>query len=378
MEFDEGGYIPISDRIEWQGIAPLCQPEPSTKVVAIRTDPDHADLLGTFWAALRSGERSQRVLDLSEEIILNYNSAHFSVWAWRWECLSFLAKLDTDEGVAAEVEMMRRVATDNPKNYQLWNHRRKFALHRGGDHAGGEMDFSAACLSYDQKNYHAWAHRQAILTAFGSQVVSLWADELAVTEKFLRQDLRNNSAWTQRFFILAKMPRGKVLLGTPQEVYDREIDFVIVKINLAPHNEAAWGYLRALLGSSSCSNQNESSREDQIHEHASLLPGAPSWALGFEARAQQLCYTILESDSMNVPALEFLADYYVGRAEILKSLMVSKGKKSGEENVFAKRSEALVAAREAAIELYSKLLVAEPSRTAFYNKRLRDITAVTN
>ncbi|KAL4517688.1 hypothetical protein Ndes2526A_g02072 [Nannochloris sp. 'desiccata'] len=256
MEFEEGGYIPISQRPEWQGITPLRQPEPSTKVVAIRTDPDHADLLGTFWAALSSGERSQRVLDLSEEIILNYNSAHFSVWAWRWECLLSLLKLDTDEGVTAELELMRRVATDNPKNYQLWNHRRKFALHRGGGHAGDEMEFSAACLAFDQKNYHAWAHRQAILTAFGSHVVSLWAEELAVTEKFLRQDLRNNSAWTQRFFILEKMPRGKVLLGTPQEVYDREVDFVIVKINLAPHNEAAWGYLRALLGSSSSSNQN--------------------------------------------------------------------------------------------------------------------------
>jgi len=376
MEFEEGGYIPISERPEWRGVSPLCQPEPSTRVVAIRTDPDHADLLGTFWAALNSGERSQRVLDLSEEIILNYNSAHFSVWAWRWECLLSLAKLDTDEGVTAEVELMRRVATDNPKNYQLWNHRRKFALHRGGDHAGHEMEFSAACLAFDQKNYHAWAHRQAILTAFGSHVVSLWAEELAVTEKFLRQDLRNNSAWTQRFFILEKMPREKVLLGTPQEVYDREVDFVIVKINLAPHNEAAWGYLRALLGSSTSPKQNLSSGENQFHQKVKLLPGAPSWALGFEARAQQLCYTILESDSTNVPALEFLADYYVGRGEILKS-MVSKGEKSEDEKVVVKRSEALVAAKEAAMELYSKLLIAEPSRTAFYNKRLRDIAALT-
>jgi protein farnesyltransferase/geranylgeranyltransferase type-1 subunit alpha len=365
MEFEEGGYIPITERPEWADVTPLRQPEASTKVVAIRTDPDHADLLGTFWAALNSGERSQRVLDLSEEIILNYNSAHFSVWAWRWECLLSLSKLDTEEGVIAETELMRRVATDNPKNYQLWNHRRKFGLYRGGEHAGHEMQFSAACLAYDAKNYHAWAHRQAILTAFGGQMTSLWSEELAVTEKFLREDLRNNSAWTQRFFILEKMPREKVLLGTPQELYDREVDFTSVKINLAPHNEAAWGYLRGILSSS-------------------VFPGAPSWALGFETRAYQLCKTILESDPTNVPALEFLADYYVGRTEILRGMVEVVDHQDGggdqTEGVAQKnkRSEALVAAREAAMELYSKLLIAEPSRAAFYNNRLKDITALTN
>jgi protein farnesyltransferase/geranylgeranyltransferase type-1 subunit alpha len=375
MEFEEGGYIPITERPEWSGVAPLRQPEPATEVVAICTDPDHADLLGIFWTALTSGERSQRVLDLSEEIILNYNSAHFSVWAWRWECLLSLHTLDSEDGVTAEIELMRRVATDNPKNYQLWNHRRKFALYRGGDHAGHEMEFAAACLAYDAKNYHAWAHRQAILTAFGAQITTLWLEELVVTERFLRDDLRNNSAWTERFFIVEKMPRDEVLLGTAREVYDREVDFVIVKINLAPHNEAAWGYLRALLGSnfSNFSSSSFSSAGGKKNDN-SRLPGAPAWALGFEQRAQQLCFTILESDSTNVPALEFLADYYVGRAEILTGMVADQGNDAVQGN---KRSEALVAAREAAMELYSKLLIAEPSRTAFYNKRLRDITALT-
>ena len=318
---------------------------------------------------MNSGEQSQRVLDLSEEIILNYNSAHFSVWAWRWECLLSLGILDTDEGVAAEIELLRRVATDNPKNYQLWNHRRKFGVHRGAEHAGHEMEFSAACLAYDAKNYHAWAHRQAILSAFGSQMPSLWAEELVVTEKFLREDLRNNSAWTQRYFILEKIPleQASMLLGSPQEVYNREVDFVIVKINLAPHNEAAWGYLRALLS------------PPGTKKKSFLLSGTPPTALGFELRARQLCASILENDPTNVPALEFLADFYVGRAEILIKMIKEKTREEKEEDavVVQRRFEALEAAREAAMELYSKLLIAEPSRAAFYHKRLRDITAMT-
>ena len=88
MEFEEEGYVPISERPEWQqNFTPLPQPPSSLEVVAIQSDQIHADLLAYFWAAMNAQERSHRVLALTEEIILFYNSAHFSVWAWRWECL---------------------------------------------------------------------------------------------------------------------------------------------------------------------------------------------------------------------------------------------------------------------------------------------------
>lgn len=71
-----------------------------------------------------------------------------------------------------------------------------------------EVAFSAACLQHDAKNYHAWAHRQAVLLALAgssggvcgapsaaqqAQARALWANELAFTERMLRQDVRNNS-----------------------------------------------------------------------------------------------------------------------------------------------------------------------------------------
>ena len=55
------------------------------------------------------------------------------------------------------------------------------------------MDFAADCLRVDAKNYHAWGHRLAMLQAF-----HLWRSELELTGLLLKDDLYNNSAWSQR------------------------------------------------------------------------------------------------------------------------------------------------------------------------------------
>lgn len=53
------------------------------------------------------------------------------------------------------------IAEGNCKNYQLWNHRRRCAMHMGADNAARELEFAAHFLEQDAKNYHIWAHRQA-------------------------------------------------------------------------------------------------------------------------------------------------------------------------------------------------------------------------
>jgi len=62
-----------------------------------------------------------------------------------------------------------------------------------------ELAFVRTVLSDsgDAKNYHAWGHRQWVLRTFGG-----WEAELAYVEELLQQDLRNNSAWNQRFYVL--------------------------------------------------------------------------------------------------------------------------------------------------------------------------------
>jgi protein farnesyltransferase/geranylgeranyltransferase type-1 subunit alpha len=56
---------------------------------------------------------------------------------------------------------------------------------------------TSEALDIDEKNYHAWAHRQVLVQMYGA-----WEQELAYVEAMINRDVRNNSAWNQRAFLL--------------------------------------------------------------------------------------------------------------------------------------------------------------------------------
>ena len=71
---------------------------------------------------------------------------------YRRECL-FAVGAD----LGAELDYMDSFSEDNPKNYQIWHHRRVIAEHsREGQR---EMAFTTTVFGVDAKNYHGWAHR---------------------------------------------------------------------------------------------------------------------------------------------------------------------------------------------------------------------------
>lgn len=50
----------------------------------------------------------------------------------------------------------------------------------------------------DSKNYHVWSYRQWLVRRFG-----LWEQgELEETARLIGEDVRNNSAWNHRFFVV--------------------------------------------------------------------------------------------------------------------------------------------------------------------------------
>lgn len=69
---------------------------------------------------------------------------------------------------------------------------------------------------------------------------SLFDKELAYIDKLLSSDVRNNSAWNQRFFVLKH-------LGLTREVVQREIHYAMNRIRLIKNNESSWNYLKGLL-----------------------------------------------------------------------------------------------------------------------------------
>lgn len=52
------------------------------------------------------------------------------------------------------------------------------------------------------------------------------------------EDVRNNSAWNQRYFVLDNTTKFE------PEIIEREVDFAISKILLVKGNESPWNYLR--------------------------------------------------------------------------------------------------------------------------------------
>lgn len=103
------------------------------------------------------------------------------------------------------------------------------------------------------------------------QAFGLWQSELGFVEEMIDRDVRNNSAWSQRAYVLkctleagistagesgrdvAAAASGSVAAagqsgrGPIEGVLEREIRYVATKIALAPRNESSWNYLLGLF-----------------------------------------------------------------------------------------------------------------------------------
>ena len=109
----------------WADVSPVFVDD-GGKVTAIQYTAPQAEALSYFRAILASGERSERVLELTGDMI-KYNQADYTAWQVRWQCVVALSSTAVEEG---ELAFCQAILHDNAKNYQLWNHRRKLALRR--------------------------------------------------------------------------------------------------------------------------------------------------------------------------------------------------------------------------------------------------------
>jgi len=231
-------WLPYSQREEWRDLAPIPQNDGPNPVVAIQYSPQFRETMDYFRAVLGKNEMSQRALDLTEDVI-DLNAGNYTVWAYRRAVIDAISR---DWNV--ELEWVSALADNNPKNYQIWQHRR-YSLEKcnGGSSRGQqEIDFLNEFLTSeelnDAKNYHAWAHRQWVVRTF-----ALWEGEHLLIEQLLEQDIRNNSAWNQRYFVVSNTTDMSLT------VRQSEVHWALEKAALAPNNESAWSYIRGMMES---------------------------------------------------------------------------------------------------------------------------------
>jgi len=196
-----------------------------------------------FRAVLARNEFSERVLQLTKDI-LEKNAGNYTVWQYRRECLVALGvDLNT------ELDYMDSYAVDNPKNYQIWYHRRVVVTKLNDP--SRELPFCDQVLDEDSKNYHAWAHRQWVLNTYATMADSgrdaWWQQEMDLLENLIALDVRNNSAWNQRWMVTHK--RTDTKREDPVRwaaVLEAECAFAIKSIGRVKLNESSWNYLRGL------------------------------------------------------------------------------------------------------------------------------------
>ena len=102
-----------------------------------------------------------------------------------------------------------------------------------------ELPFLAQMFAKDAKNYHVWSYRQWLVRHF-----SLWDSELEYVESLLDSDIRNNSAWNHRWFIIFGRNDEKEI---SEEIFEREVKFAKEAIRKAPQNQSPWNYIRGVL-----------------------------------------------------------------------------------------------------------------------------------
>lgn len=240
----------------WTDVTPIEQDDGGSEALATIAYADgYREASSYLRAVMAAGESSERALALTANVI-ELNPAHYTVWLYRAGLLK-----DLDKSIPDEMEWLNDISLRHIKNYQIWHHRQilidRWAARQPelfpSDTASGsafaregpiasELEFLATMLSKDAKNYHVWSYRHWLVRRF-----SLWTGfgEVEECERFLRLDVRNNSAWNHRWFVV--FGREKAGVPLPADAWQTELEYVQEAIRVAPQNESAWNYLRGLM-----------------------------------------------------------------------------------------------------------------------------------
>lgn len=177
---------------------------------------------------------TEDALKLTEQV-LELLASHYTTWQYRYTIIRHLNKNLFDE-----LDWCELVALDNEKNYQIWNYRQRIIEDIMREPATAaqfeyrrEFPILRMMLQQDLKNHHVWLYRKWFVERF-----DLYDDhdELDFVAGAIDDDLRNNSAWTHRYFLKAHSKAG----------FGGETAYCQAKIDICPQNASSWNYLAGI------------------------------------------------------------------------------------------------------------------------------------
>ncbi|CAG9461862.1 unnamed protein product [Pedinophyceae sp. YPF-701] len=315
--------------------------ESTFPVVSIAYREEDAAALRDMRMAMEKQDLSEAALGVTERAI-DANAADYTAWAWRWRCLEAL-RSDLDQ----ELEWLEPNMLSNPKNYQMWNHRRRVAgalcAADGpavlGPRVAAELAFVEEALRDDAKNYHAWAHRQHFVGAVlaGADGAAAAQEEAEFTDRLIERDARNNSAWNHRMYVLRASMGAATSEADATNVVRRELAYAWRRIHPVGHyNESAWAYARGL----------------------GTLPGATLVAL---SPVVGMAKRVLDDSPGCPPALAALGEY----CEAVCRAGLAEAAAGGGEGVFQASAES----GAAALRAYASLQGSDGVHAAYWRTR---------
>ena len=72
------------------------------------------------------------------------------------------------------------------------------------------------------------------------QTTEGWDAELNYIDSMIAEDLRNNSAWNQRYFAITRCRT----IPISNDVRQRELNYAFEWIKKAPNNQSPWTYIK--------------------------------------------------------------------------------------------------------------------------------------
>jgi protein farnesyltransferase/geranylgeranyltransferase type-1 subunit alpha len=231
-------------------LTPIPQDDGPSAVGRIDYPEEFETAYNYFRAVVAADERSVRSLPLTA-LCLDLNPANYTVWHFRRLVLTTLGYDCLEANLVAELDLAARLGGENPKNYQIWYHRRALLerLQANSEKQDmlmaffqHELDYTATVFCSDSKNYHSWSYRQWVVQACNSPTV--WEQEMVYADTLILLDVRNNSAWNQRWFACH---RGQLQQALSRSVFEAEADYALTSARLDPYNESPWRYFIAVL-----------------------------------------------------------------------------------------------------------------------------------
>ena len=204
---------------------------PQVKILNIQYSKEKIQLMNIFRFILNSNEISQRVFDLTTEII-KISPSNYEVWVIRRKCLSEIEEIN----IYNEIECLNEIIIHYPKVYQIWHHR-KLIIDALND-CSQEKKFMQKILDADSKNFHCWSHRIWMIRRFDN-----YEGEFEFINNMLENDVKNNSAWNYRFFLVVYLNGNKI----NNSIIKNQIIYALNKIKGCPMNESPFNYIMGFI-----------------------------------------------------------------------------------------------------------------------------------